>query len=106
MFLKRQVSNQLFQPTILGLQLLKTFGLINAKPAILIAPPIIALVGCAVYLLNRGIPIILQTGMSIPPELAARFPDLVVRAKPNRTDQLVAELASMITMHGKPTNSA
>ena len=60
----------------------------------------------AVYLLNRGIPIILQTGTSIPPELAARFPDLVVRTKPNRAHQLVTELASMITKHGNPTDSA
>ena len=60
----------------------------------------------AVYLLNRGIPTILQTGMSIPPELAERFPDLVVRTKPNRADQLVMELASMIAKHGNPTYSA
>ena len=60
----------------------------------------------AVYLLNRGIPTILQTGLSIPPELAESFPDLVVRTKPNRADQLVTELASMITKHEKPTNSA
>ena len=60
----------------------------------------------AVYLLNRGIPTILQTGMSIPPELAACFPDLVVRTKPNRADRLVTELASMITKHEKLTNSA
>ena len=59
----------------------------------------------AVYLLNRDIPIIVQSGLGIPTELTARFPDLVARMKPNRADQLVTELASMITKQGKSTNS-
>ena len=51
----------------------------------------------AVYLLDLGIPVILQTGTGMPAELAVLFPNLVARAKRNRADQLVAELASMIT---------
>lgn len=42
------------------------------------------------------VPLILQTGIGIPVELAARFPNLIVRIKPNIADVLIAELATMI----------
>lgn len=48
------------------------------------------------YLMERKVPIIIQTGVGIPAELAHRFPDLVVRIKPNASDDLVEELMVMI----------
>jgi CheY-like chemotaxis protein len=54
-------------------------------------------------LLGRGIPIIVQTGVGIPPELAARFPDLVVRTKPCVSALLVTELAALIVYHQRIT---
>jgi DNA-binding NtrC family response regulator len=45
--------------------------------------------------------IILQTGVGVPPEIAARFPDLVVRAKPCLAADLVAQLAVMIAERQK-----
>ncbi|WP_310496835.1 response regulator [Sandarakinorhabdus sp.] len=48
------------------------------------------------YLMQRGVPLILQTGVGIPADLAARYPDLVVRIKPVVADVLVAELAALI----------
>ena len=48
------------------------------------------------YLMERQIPLIVQTGVGIPEELALRYPDIVVRIKPNCSDDLVAELAQMI----------
>ncbi len=50
----------------------------------------------AEILLALGVPIILQTGIEAPPELLARFPDLVVHIKPCVTAKLVAELATLI----------
>ncbi len=48
------------------------------------------------YLMERQIPLIVQTGVGIPDELAMRYPDITVRFKPNVSDDLVAELAQMI----------
>ena len=47
-------------------------------------------------LIDAGIPIILQTGIGLPPELAARFPDLVVHIKPCLAALLVDELEMLI----------
>ncbi|MGI9169244.1 MAG: hypothetical protein ACR2FH_03590 [Caulobacteraceae bacterium] len=50
----------------------------------------------AEYLIEAGVPLILQTGVGLPPALAARFPDLPVKLKPCGSDYLVRELAVMI----------
>ena len=47
-------------------------------------------------LMHDNVPLIIQTGVGIPAELAARFPDLIVRIKPVIADDLVAELALLI----------
>lgn len=48
------------------------------------------------YLILRQVPLILQTGVGVPADLAARFPDLIVRIKPTPADELVFELATLI----------
>lgn len=48
------------------------------------------------YLVKSGIPLILQTGVGLPPELAARFPDLIVLMKPTISTVLVAQLETLI----------
>ena len=50
----------------------------------------------AEHLIGLGVPIILQTGIGLPNELAARFPDLVVHIKPCLSANLVLELEAMI----------
>ena len=50
----------------------------------------------ATLLLDANIPIILQSGVGIPPELAVRFPDLVVFIKPYVAADLVSKLAVLI----------
>ena len=50
----------------------------------------------AEQLIADGIPLILQTGVGLPPGMAARFPDLIVRIKPCDSAQLVDELAALI----------
>ena len=51
----------------------------------------------AELLLAAGIPVILQSGVGLPAELIARFPDLPVRIKPCSSETLVAQLAIMIS---------
>lgn len=51
------------------------------------------------YLMERNIPLIIQTGVGIPDELERRYPELVVRIKPNISDELIQELAKMIGQH-------
>jgi DNA-binding NtrC family response regulator len=51
----------------------------------------------AEILLGLGIPIIIQTGVGLPAELAARFPDLVVHIKPCLAADLVREIAALIS---------
>ena len=48
-------------------------------------------------LVAAGIPIILQSGLGLPPELAARFPRLTVLIKPCIATDLVTQLASLIS---------
>ena len=50
----------------------------------------------AILLLDANIPIIIQSGVGIPPELAMRFPDLVVYIKPYNVADLVSKLAALI----------
>ncbi len=50
----------------------------------------------ATLLLDAHIPIIIQSGVGIPPELAMRFPDLVVFIKPYVAADLVSKLAVLI----------
>ena len=50
----------------------------------------------AEILLAAGIPIILQTGVGLPVELIARYPDLPVQIKPCLAESLVAQLAVLI----------
>ena len=47
-------------------------------------------------LVAAGIPIILQTGIGLPPKLAARFPGLQVNIKPCAAAALVAQLEALI----------
>jgi DNA-binding response OmpR family regulator len=47
-------------------------------------------------LFRLGIPVILQSGIGLPNELAARFPDAVVHMKPCVPAKLVAQLADLI----------
>ena len=42
------------------------------------------------------VPMILQTGVGLPPSLANRFPELRVHIKPCATAQLITELESLI----------
>ncbi|QNA86674.1 response regulator [Sphingomonas sp. So64.6b] len=50
-------------------------------------------------LMGLGIPVILQTGVGLPPDLAARFPDLAFCIKPCVAAKLVAQLATLIFDH-------
>ena len=50
----------------------------------------------ATLLIEAGIPIIIQSGVGLTPELAARYPHLVVRIKPYIAADLVAELAALV----------
>ncbi|HVR90626.1 MAG TPA: response regulator [Novosphingobium sp.] len=48
------------------------------------------------YLVAHHIPFILQSGIGLPSELSARFPDMIVRIKPSVATRLVAELAALL----------
>ena len=50
----------------------------------------------ATLLLDAKIPVIIQSGVGIPPELAMRFPDLVVFIKPYVAADLVSKLGVLI----------
>jgi hypothetical protein len=54
LFLKRQISDQFLQPAVLALKLLQSFGLINTKPTILIAPTIVALLCRSGFLTSQS----------------------------------------------------
>ena len=47
-------------------------------------------------LIARGVPILLQSGVGLPLDLAARFPDLAFRLKPCTAAVLVRQLADLI----------
>ncbi len=50
-------------------------------------------------LIARGVPMIFQTGVGLPAALKARYPDLLVYAKPVVSERLVAELLRLIPHH-------
>jgi len=52
-------------------------------------------------LLIAGIPIIIQTGIGLPPSLTARFPDLPVQIKPCAAATLVEKLEALIAAVGR-----
>lgn len=47
------------------------------------------------------VPVILQTGVGLPPDLQARFPGLVVHIKPWPAAKLVVQLEAMLAEHGR-----
>ena len=51
----------------------------------------------AIYLLEAGIPVIIQSGVGATPELVLRFPDVIVHMKPYIAAELVAELAALVS---------
>ncbi|MGI8842038.1 MAG: hypothetical protein ACR2F8_14860 [Caulobacteraceae bacterium] len=50
----------------------------------------------AEHLIAHDVPLILQTGVGLPPGMAARFPGLIVKIKPFGSAALVEELAALI----------
>jgi DNA-binding response OmpR family regulator len=57
------------------------------------------------YLVKRNVPFILQTGVGVPVNLAARFPDLIVRIKPIVAATLVADLSALLVHPRKAAES-
>ena len=53
-----------------------------------------------------GVPFIIHTAVDVPPELATRFSDLVVRIKPCPAATLVAQLESLIAEHARAVAAA
>ncbi|MDQ2860523.1 MAG: response regulator [Pseudomonadota bacterium] len=50
----------------------------------------------AKFLIAHCVPLVVQTGVGLPPGMAARFPDLIVRIKPCGSTELVEQLAALI----------
>lgn len=63
----------------------------------------------AEVLMARGVPVIFHTGLGVPDELRARFPNLIVHLKPLDPKKLVRQLATLIAPAGavrlKPRSS-
>jgi DNA-binding response OmpR family regulator len=53
----------------------------------------------AELLLARGVPVIFHTGLGVPDELRAKFPNLIVHLKPLVPEQLIRQLAALIAPH-------
>lgn len=53
------------------------------------------------WLIERRVPFILQSGVGLPPKLAARFPDLTVHIKPITAVRLVEDLEALIVERQK-----
>jgi DNA-binding NtrC family response regulator len=47
-------------------------------------------------LLERGIPLTIQTGVGVPADLRQRYPELFVHSKPVKATSLVEEIAALI----------
>jgi DNA-binding response OmpR family regulator len=47
-------------------------------------------------LLDGGVPVIVHTGVAVPPQLRSRYPDLTVLAKPVKSEALVARLKLLL----------
>ena len=56
----------------------------------------------AELLLARGVPIIFHTGLGVPDELSAKFPNLVVHLKPLVPEHLIRQLAALIAPDTSP----
>jgi DNA-binding response OmpR family regulator len=54
------------------------------------ATPILTLLSAS------NIPVIIQSGIGLMPELIAHFPSLVVFTKPNNADELIAKLGMLV----------
>ncbi len=52
-------------------------------------------------LIERRVPFILQSGVGLPPKLAARFPDLKVHIKPIIAVRLIEDLEALIVERQK-----
>jgi DNA-binding response OmpR family regulator len=50
----------------------------------------------AELLMAREVPVIFHTGLGVPDELNAKFPNLVVHLKPLVPEQLIRQLAALI----------
>lgn len=53
-----------------------------------------------------GVPIILQTGIGLPPELAERFPSLIVHIKPCGPELLVNQIGGILMAHQNLSTAA
>jgi DNA-binding NtrC family response regulator len=58
----------------------------------------------ASLLFAANIPFIIQSGIGLTPELAARFPNVTVHIKPSVAADLVAELGVLIAARGAQKN--
>ncbi len=47
-------------------------------------------------LIDRGVPVVVQTGVVAPSELRARYPGLIVLAKPVNSEVLLAKLMALL----------
>jgi hypothetical protein len=47
------------------------------------------------------VPVIFHTGLGVPDELSARFPNLIVHLKPLVPEQLIRQLAALIEPHDR-----
>lgn len=47
-------------------------------------------------LLQSNIPVIIQSGVGLTPQLSQRFPDLIVYTKPSNSSDIVRELSSLV----------
>lgn len=56
----------------------------------------------AELLIARGVPIIFHTGLGLPDELSAKFPNLIVHLKPLVPEQLIRQLAALIAPERPP----
>jgi DNA-binding NtrC family response regulator len=54
----------------------------------------------ATLLFDANIPFIIQSGIGLTPELAARFPNVAVHIKPSAAADLVAELGVLLAARG------
>ena len=48
-------------------------------------------------LIDRDVPVIVQTGVAVPSELRSRYPGLIVLAKPVRSEVLLAKLIALLS---------
>lgn len=55
------------------------------------------------YLVERDVPLILQSGVGLPADLSRRFPGLVVRIKPTVAAKLVSEIEGLLEERSQRT---